>query len=104
MTGKEVKKKIKERGFKYVEIANRLGVSKQNLRMLLREDAPVSTTTLERVAEAMEVPVSYFYNELPILSLADYAEIVNKDREIEHLRALVRNYEIMIDKVNNRTL
>lgn len=104
MTGKEVKKKIKEKGFKYVDIARKMGVSHQNLCMLLREEAPVSTTTLERVAEAMGESVSYFYNELPILSVEDYAEVVNKDKEIEYLRALVRNYEIVVAKVKNRTL
>lgn len=88
MTGKEVKAKIKAKGYKYAEVARVMGRSKQNFAMLVRNDAPVSTTTLEMIARAIGEPVSYFYDE-------DMAQ------EIARLRVEVRNLQIKLKEVQN---
>lgn len=62
MTGKELKRIILSEGLTVAEVARRLGTSQQNLTCSLSKD-DIKTGLLERVAEAMRKPLSFFYGE-----------------------------------------
>lgn len=90
MTGEYVRKKIKEKGFSYRSIAQAIGESDQNFRcMLMVED--VKSGTLERIAKAMGENVAYFYNERPIFTMEEYADIRLARQEIKFLHELLES-------------
>lgn len=62
MTGNTLKKLILAEGLSVAEVARRLGTSQQNLTCALNKD-DIKTGLLERVAEAMNRPLSFFYGE-----------------------------------------
>ena len=62
MTGNTLKKLILAEGLSVAEVARRLGTSQQNLTCSLNKD-DIKTGLLERVAEAMGRPLSFFYGE-----------------------------------------
>lgn len=62
MTGNTLKKLILAEGLSVAEVARRLGTSQQNLTCSLNKD-DIKTGLLERVAEAMNRPLSFFYGE-----------------------------------------
>ena len=62
MTGNTLKKLILSEGLSVAEVARRLGTSQQNLTCALNKD-DIKTGLLERVAEAMNRPLSFFYGE-----------------------------------------
>lgn len=98
MTGEHVRTKIRQKGLTFRQVAQAIGESDQNFRMLLSVKN-VSTETLERIAAAMNVNVAYFYNEQPILSLVDYAEYESRKKEIELLRQIIRDKEALIEEL-----
>lgn len=98
MTGEHVRAKIRQKGLTFRQVAQAIGESDQNFRMLLSVKN-VSTETLERIAAAMKVNVAYFYNEQPILSLVDYAEYESRKKEIELLRQIIRDKEALIEEL-----
>ncbi len=101
MTGEEVKKLIKAKGFTFRSIANAIGESQMNLHhMLSAQD--VKSGTLERVAAAMGEDVSYFYGKMPIYSLEDYAKVVAQQQEIAHLRILLTAKEELIASLHEQ--
>lgn len=101
MTGKDVRKKIKERGFTYRKIAQIIGESEPNLQNLLNA-ADVKSGTLERIAAAMQVNVAYFYNEQPIFSLVDFVDFEATKREIILLRQLLNEKDLRIEELSRR--
>lgn len=98
MTGEHVRAKIRQKGLTFRQVAQAIGESDQNFRMLLSVKN-VSTETLERIAAAMNVSVAYFYNEQPILSLVDYAEYESQKKEVELLRQIIRDKEALIEEL-----
>ena len=72
MTGNTLKKLILSEGLSVAEVARRLGNSQQNLTCALAKD-DIRTGLLERVAEAMGRPLSFFYGEAfgPVQSVGD---------------------------------
>lgn len=62
MNGNTLKKLILSEGLSVAEVARRLGTSQQNLTCALNKD-DIKTGLLERVAEAMNRPLSFFYGE-----------------------------------------
>lgn len=72
MTGNTLKKLILSEGLSVAEVARRLGTSQQNLTCALAKD-DIRTGLLERVAEAMGRPLSFFYGEAfgPVQSVGD---------------------------------
>ncbi|MDR0509540.1 MAG: hypothetical protein LBH06_00420 [Rikenellaceae bacterium] len=62
----------------------------------------MTTGTLERIAEAIGEPASYFYNELPILSLEDYAAVRQTEKEVEMLRKQVKYLQGTINELINK--
>ena len=96
MTGDKVRQKIKEKGYTFHSIAQAIGESDANLRcMLLVKD--VKSGTLERIAQAMGENVSYFYEEHPVFSIEEYAEIYSLKKEVLMLRQLLNEKERTIE-------
>lgn len=62
MTGSELKRIILAEGLSVAEVARRLGTSQQNLTCALNKE-DIRTGLLERVAEVMKRPLSFFYGE-----------------------------------------
>lgn len=96
MTGDRVRQKIKEKGYTFHSIAQAIGESDANLRcMLIVKD--VKSGTLERIAQAMGENVSYFYEEHPVFSIEEYAEIHALKKEVVLLRQLLNEKERTIE-------
>lgn len=72
MTGNTLKKMILAEGLSVAEVARRLGTTQQNLTCSLSKE-DIKTGLLERVAEAMNRPLSFFYGEAfgPVQSVGD---------------------------------
>ncbi len=62
MTGEELKRKIKEAGSSQKELAELLGVTAQSISSILSAK-DVRSGTIEKIAEALGRPVSYFFDE-----------------------------------------
>lgn len=102
MTGKELKTKLrkacKDKRTTIGAVATALGMSCQVLEERLQVKV-VSTSTLELLAKAIGESVSYFYNELPIVSIEDYAEVKNLQKEIGYLRLLLNEKDARINEL-----
>lgn len=87
MRGTDIKARIKAKGITLREVAARMGESPQNLHgYLLSGD--VRSSVIERIAGAIGESVSYFYNELPILSMEEYDRV----KKLENENGLMREY------------
>ena len=62
MKGSELKSRLNNCGYTMTYIANKLGVLPQNLNSWFNSN-DVRTGTLEKLAEVLELPISYFYGE-----------------------------------------
>ena len=102
MTGEKIREKIREKNIKLTTVANRMGISLQALYARLGVEN-ISTDTLERVADAIDEPVSYFYNEYPILSVEEYVRIAQLRTENEHLKLLLNEKERIIDLLQSKS-
>lgn len=69
MKGSELKQIFLLNGWSQVEICSKIGESQQNFSSSLRSDN-VKSGLIERVAEAMGVPVSFMYGEGPQIANA----------------------------------
>lgn len=76
MTGDKIKQKIKAKGFTLRSVAEAMEITPQNLQQLLRADVHVNTDTLERVAKAIDEPISYFYDEREVWLLRQLVKLV----------------------------
>jgi transcriptional regulator with XRE-family HTH domain len=92
MTGDQLRKKIKSRKRSYKSVAEAIGETPQNFQNMLNA-SDVKSGTLERIAKALGEPVSFFFEELPIVSLEDYADYIALKKENEMLQSLVREKE-----------
>ena len=98
MTGEQLRQKIKATKRSLRSVADAIGESPQNLQRILNS-ADVRTGTLERIAEALNEPISYFYEELPIVSMEDYAEFVALKKENEMLTRMLEEKTEYLDKL-----
>lgn len=96
MTGAQVRRKIKEKGYSFRNIARALGISDQSLRQQLLSDN-VKSGLLEQIAEVIHENVAYFYNERPIFTLADYVEYETIRRENQLLKQIIQDKEALIE-------
>ena len=62
MNGMELKERLSETRYTMAEIARRMGIKPQDLNALFKVQ-DTKTGTLERLAEALDLPISYFYGE-----------------------------------------
>lgn len=92
MTGEQLRRKIKSKRRSFKSVAEAIGETPQNFQNMLNA-ADVKSGTLERVAEALGEPVAYFYEELPIVTMEDYAEYIALKKENEMLQIMVAEKE-----------
>lgn len=86
MTSKELRKILIDGGYKYAPLARKIGISPQALKN--RIDAQeISCSTIEMLAEAMEVSPAYFYKDHPLT-----------DAEAEKLRAKIKELTEILQK------
>lgn len=82
MKGETIRQKIRLTGRRFTEIAEIMGITPQALNKILGSD-DVKTGSLERIAEAMGVPVTYFYDENGngngSISASGHAMVANRD-------------------------
>lgn len=88
MTGEQLRHKIKSKRRSFKSVADAIGETPQNFQNMLNA-ADVKSSTLERIAEALGESISFFYEELPIISLQDYAEFISLKKENEMLRLML---------------
>lgn len=69
MEGLRIKGILRAKGVSLSEIAEKLDTSLQNLSAALRKD-DIKTSLLEKIAVAIDEPVSFFYGETPAGSQA----------------------------------
>lgn len=62
MTGLELKAKLLETRYSMAEIARKMGIKSQDLNALFNVK-DTKTGTIERLAIALDMPISYFYGE-----------------------------------------
>lgn len=79
MKGVEVKNKLRKAGFSIKAVADLMGETPQNLSSLLTVQ-DIKTGVLERIAKAMNKPLSFFYAEK--IDLMSEAEIIEQDKEV----------------------
>ena len=66
--GERLEELMRLRGVRASELSRRAGVQQQTLYSILqRRSSRVAPDTLRRLAEALDAPVSYFYDEVPLL-------------------------------------
>lgn len=65
MTGKEIKKIIKDSGYSLTKISEKMSESPQNLNSLLKSN-DIKTGVLSRIAEAMDVDITYFFKDFTL--------------------------------------
>ena len=59
-----IKQVLKSKGLTYAELATRMGVSEQSVKQTMNRES-VSTTTLQRIAEAIGVPAWTLVDDAP---------------------------------------
>lgn len=113
MKGDHVRKKIRLSGKRLNDIAVKMGISPQALNNILNAD-DVRTGSLERIAEAMNVPINYFYGDTTIsgvtgnVMMAERGGVNNneqqsiavltdqlsiKDKQIDRLLGIIENFK-----------
>lgn len=92
MKGESIRRKIKLSGRRFTEIAESMGITPQALNKILGSE-DVKTGSLERIADAMGVPVTYFYDENGngngSISASGHAMVANRDVNSEERSVLV---------------
>ena len=109
MKGEEVKEKVRKCGRRFNDIADDLGISPQALNKIFNSD-DVRSSTIERIANVLRLPVTYFYEdggynvtasgnatvvnkgnvnneERSVLVLAD--QLMTKDKQIDRLLGII---------------
>lgn len=111
MKGESIRKKIRLSSHRLNDVAEKMGVSPQALNNILNAE-DVKTGSLERIAEAMNLPITYFYGDTTVSgvsgnvmmaerggvnnseqqSVAVLAEqLSTKDKQIDRLLGIIEN-------------
>jgi transcriptional regulator with XRE-family HTH domain len=102
MKGKTVKEILKRNNIALNELAERMGVSPQNLQSMLRA-ADIKTGTLERIAEATNKSLYFFYKQSQGITGEDYSAILEKEKPIStnesEFLALLKKKDEQIDRL-----
>ena len=91
MKGEDLKRLILQSGLPLTKVAEALGISQQNLSGILSRD-DIKTGTLEKVAEFLGKPISFFYNEGNVAAVggdgtANAGSVINDSMLIEEIAA-----------------
>lgn len=106
MKGEDVKRKIAGVGYSISEMARMLGTSQQNLSQSLSSQ-DVKTGLVEKIARALGVPVSYFFDSPPpsqAVAAGDFsAAAVNGDASVNAdcqavLKERVKSLQQLVDE------
>lgn len=103
----------KEGGMK--RLAEEIGMSEQNLHRCIKINK-MQAGDLEKIATILHVPIGYFFDEISgnqsvangngcaasIFGNANAGAILDKDKEIEHLRQLLKEKERTIQILMNK--
>ncbi|MCD8207780.1 MAG: helix-turn-helix domain-containing protein [Bacteroidales bacterium] len=88
MKGVIIKKGLARTGMTQTKLARLLGITPQAVAGILAA-SDVRTGTVERICEVMNLPVTFFYDNVPVKTEGT----AEKDREIQYLRGQVAAYE-----------
>ena len=101
MKGLTVKKKLKDSGYVLAKVARKMQMSSQNFNRLLQAQ-DVRLSTLEKIAIAIEKPISFFLNTEDNLAgeadqnysikKIDCLECIEKQKKIDELTVERDNY------------
>ena len=61
--GKKLKTLREERGLTQIELSKLSGVSERSIRNYEKDDASITISVLEKIAEALKVDISYFFEK-----------------------------------------
>lgn len=110
--GNEADKIIRERRLKKKDIAEKMGISDVYLSQLFKKDS-IDAKLLEKLSHAIRVPITFWFEEKDIKNLSIAAgagsaasiygdaitgELASKDKEIEHLKMLLMDKDIIIEE------
>lgn len=76
MDGERLKFKVKESGLTISEITTRMGFNHTGHISALFTRKGIRTDTLEKLAEVMERPISWFYEEYPTINKEEYKRLI----------------------------
>lgn len=86
-----IKEAIKEQGFTVQSVAEKIGKSKQSLHGIIEKGNP-TINTLSDIANAIDVPISKLYEEIPeenLVALIQHKGDFYKASTIEELEKIV---------------
>ncbi len=90
MKGEYLKAKVKETGLPITKVAEKLGISSQNMQMYFKAE-DVRSSTLERLSEVLGLSIAWFYGQEmreqtneQLLSL-----LRDKDKQIDRLLGII---------------
>jgi transcriptional regulator with XRE-family HTH domain len=111
MKGESIRKKIRLSSHRLNDVAEKMGISPQALNNILNAE-DVKTGSLERIAEAMNLPITYFYGDTTVsgvsgnVMMAEHGGVNNseqqsvavlaeqlstKDKQIDRLLGIIEN-------------
>ncbi|MDR3244493.1 MAG: helix-turn-helix transcriptional regulator [Elusimicrobiota bacterium] len=86
MPNKEMIKKLRmamaEIGFSQADLAKKLSVSRVIVNRWMQGDALPSTKNTKRIAEAVKKPLSYFLDDIQVVSETGNSRVSNKELEL----------------------
>lgn len=110
--GNEADKIIRERRLKKKDVADKMGITDVYLSQIFKKDS-IDAKLLEKLSHAIRVPITFWFEEENIKNLsiasgkgsaasiygdAVAGELVSKDKEIEHLKMLLMDKDIIIEE------
>ena len=103
--GKRIRARRLERGLSQTELGQRLGVTFQQVQKYEKGTNRVGAGRLQRVAEILDVPITFFYNGLGSTDIhADTADAGLSFLETAGAVRLVRAFSRITDPTLRRTL
>lgn len=99
MTGEQLKREIKGRGFTLKSVADRLGTTPQNLGGRLQSD-DVASSLMEVAADVMGISVADFYRPGDTISAVDHSTAVKGTYNCDQrLLGIIESRDRQIDRL-----
>lgn len=94
MVGEKIKKILKAKGISQADLGRLINKERSNVTNLLRSDN-MGVQTLRQIAEALDVPVSSFFDDNPPQQLNEplepYHKKTNKEKELSSENEKLKN-------------
>ena len=97
MDGQELKQRLKDLGITQVRVAEILGVTPQTVNSMMK-NASITTTVLEKIAEAVGKDISVFLQESETPEKYQ-AALKAKDEKIKELEATIQRLIGIIERM-----